>query len=220
MLDTKLFENLPEPELRRLVATARRRTFKRSEVVFHGGDPADTLHLIARGRFASKVTTQFGDMVTVAVQGPGEAFGELALVDSDASRSTSVVALEPGETWAVGRDDFTRIRKQYPSVNDVLVRLMAQRLRRQSELLVEALFVPAETRLLRRLCELAALYGDGGGNTVVPLTQEDVAALSGTSRATVNRILRAEAKRGTVRLTRGKTAVLDLEALSARAARG
>src|SRR6516225_5799204 len=121
MLDTKLFENLPEPELRRLVATARRRVFRRNEVVFHGGDPADTLHLIARGRFASKVTTQFGDMVTVAVQGPGEAFGELALVEVAASRSTSVVALEPGETWAVGRDDFTRIRKQYPSVNDVLV---------------------------------------------------------------------------------------------------
>jgi CRP-like cAMP-binding protein len=200
MLDTKLFENLPEPELRRLVATARRRVFRRNEVVFHGGDPADTLHLIARGRFASKVTTQFGDMVTVAVQGPGEAFGELALVEVAASRSTSVVALEPGETWAVGRDDFTRLRKQYPAVNDVLVRLMAQRLRRQSELLVEALFVPAETRVLRRLCELAAL--------------------SGTSRATVNRILRAEAKRGTVRLTRGKTAVLDLDSLAARAARG
>ena len=52
------------------------------------------------------------------------------------------------------------------------------------------------------------------------MTQEDVAALSGTSRATVNRILSAEAKRGTVRLTRGKTAVLDLNSLAARAARG
>jgi CRP-like cAMP-binding protein len=220
MLDTKLFENLPEPELRRLVATARRRVFRRNEVVFHGGDPADTLHLIAQGRFASKVTTQTGDMVTVAVQGAGDAFGELALVEADARRSTSVVALEAGETWAVGRDDFTRIRRQYPTVNDVLVRLLAQRLRRQSELLVEALFVPAETRVLRRLCELAALYGDGGESVVVPLTQEDVAALSGTSRATVNRILSAEAKRGTVRLTRGKTAVLDLGSLAARAARG
>jgi CRP-like cAMP-binding protein len=219
MLDTKLFENLPEAELRRLVATARRRVFRRNEVVFHGGDPADTLHLIARGRFASKVTTQFGDMVTVAVQGPGEAFGELALVEAGANRSTSVVALEPGETWAVGREDFGRLRRQYPAVNEVLVRLMAQRLRRQSELLVEALFLPADARVLRRVCELAALYGDGEAGTVVPLTQEDVAALSGTSRATVNRILRAEVKRGTVRLTRGRTVVLDPEGLAARAGR-
>jgi CRP-like cAMP-binding protein len=219
MLDTRLFENLPEPELRRLVATARRRVFRRNEVVFHGGDPADTLHLIARGRFASKVTTQFGDMVTIAVQGPGEAFGELALVEAGANRSTSVIALEPGETWAVGREDFTRIRRQYPAVNEVLVRLMAQRLRRQSELLVEALFVPAETRVLRRVCELAALYGDDGESVEIPLTQEDLGALSGTSRATVNRVLRAEQKRGTVRLTRGKTVVLDLASLRARSSR-
>jgi CRP-like cAMP-binding protein len=220
MFDTTLFANLPEPELRQVVAAARRRVFKRNEVVFHGGDPADTLHLIVRGRFASRVTTQTGDMVTVAVQGPGEAFGELALVEADASRSTSVIALEPGETYAVGRDEFTRLRRQYPAVNDILVRLMARRLRRQSELLVEALFVPAETRVLRRLCELATLYGDGAEGTVVPLTQEDLAALSGTSRATVNRILRAEAKRGTVRLSRGRTSVLDPSALAARSARG
>ncbi len=220
MLDTTLFENLPEPELRQVVAAARRRVFKRNEVVFHGGDPADTLHLIVRGRFVSRVTTQTGDMVTVAVQGPGEAFGELALVEQGVSRSTSVIALEPGETYAVGSDDFARLRHQYPAVNDVLVRLLAKRLRRQSELLVEALFVPAETRVLRRLCELAALYGDGAEGTVVPLTQEDVAALSGTSRATVNRILRAEAKRGTVRLARGRTVVLDPVGLAARSERG
>ncbi len=220
MLDTTLFANLPEPELRQVVAAGRRRVFKRNEVVFHGGDPADTLHLIVRGRFASRVTTQTGDTVTVAVQGPGDAFGELALVEAGASRSTSVVALEPGETYAVGRDDFTRLRRQYPAVNDILVRLMARRLRRQSELLVEALFVPAETRVLRRLCELATLYGDGAEGTVVPLTQEDLAALSGTSRATVNRILRTEAKQGTVGLSRGRTRVLDPLGLAARAARG
>jgi CRP/FNR family transcriptional regulator, cyclic AMP receptor protein len=217
MLETRLFEGLPEPELRRLVAVARRRLFGRNEVVFHGGDPADTLHLISRGRFASRMTTQLGDTVTVSVQGPGDAFGELALVEPNAARSTSVVALEPGETYALTREDFARLRRQYPAVNDVLVRLLAERLRRQSELLVEALFVTAETRVLRRISELAALYGAGEAGTVVPLTQEDIAGLAGTSRATVNRVLRIEAKRGTVKLTRGKTTVLDPGALARRA---
>ena len=206
-----LFGELPEAELRRVVAVARRRRFGRNEVVFHRGDPADTLHLIARGRFASRVITQLGDTVTVAVQGPGEAFGELALVEADASRSTTVLALEAGETYAVGRDDFTRLRQQYPSVNDVLVRLLARRVRRQSELLVEALFVPAETRVLRRLCELSRLYGGE-----IPLTQEDIAGLAGTSRATVNRVLRAESKRCTVELRRGRTSVVDAAALAKR----
>jgi CRP-like cAMP-binding protein len=206
------FSGLPQEEIRRLIAVARRRRFGRNEVVFHRDDPADTLHLIARGRFAVRVTTQLGETVIVAVHGPGEAFGELALVEEGVSRSTSVVALEPAETYAVGREDFTRLRRQYPAVNEVLVLLLARRLRRQSELLVEALFVTAESRVLRRICELAALYGDE-----IPLTQEDVAGLAGTSRATVNRVLRAEARRGTVELRRGRTRVLDGAALAKRA---
>jgi CRP/FNR family transcriptional regulator, cyclic AMP receptor protein len=217
MVEMNLFRELPEAELRRLVAIARRRRFARSEVVFHQGDPADTLHLIARGRFASRLTTSVGDTVTLSVQGPGEAFGELALVETGASRSTNVVALEPGETYAVASADFDRLRGQYPSVNDLLVRLLAQRLRRQGDLLVEALFVTAETRVLRRLAELAELYGGGAPGTEVPLTQEDIAGLAGTSRATVNRVLRSEAKRGTVELRRGKTCVLDPAALARRA---
>ncbi len=212
MFEWQLFRGLPETELRRVVAIARRRTFARSEVVFHRGDPADTLHLIDKGRFAVRVTTQLGDTATIAVHGPGEAFGEMALVDAGSVRSTTVAALETGETYAVNRDDFTRLRAQYPSVNDVLVRLLAERLRRASEQLVEALFVPAEKRILRRLRELAALYG----GEVIPLTQEDIASLAGTSRATVNRVLRTEARRGSLELRRGKTIVLDSEDLARR----
>jgi CRP/FNR family cyclic AMP-dependent transcriptional regulator len=209
---THLFGGLPEAEFRRVISVARRRRFARNEVVFHHGDPADTLHLIAKGRFASRVTTQLGESVTLAVQGPGEAFGELALVEPDAGRSTTVVALEAGETFAVGREEFNGLRDSYPGVNDVLVRLLAQKLRRQSELLAEALFVSAEDRVLRRLCELSRLYGGE-----IPLTQEDIAGLAGTSRATVNRVLRAEAKRGVVELRRGRTTVRDGEALVRRA---
>ena len=51
----------------------------------------------------------------------------------------------------------------------------------------------------------------------VPLTQEDLAGLAGTSRATVNRVLRDEESRGTVTLGRGKTVVIDLETLTRRA---
>ncbi len=216
MLGGDLFRNLPEPELRRLVAIARRRRFGRNEVVFHRGDPADTLHLIIRGRFAARVETPVGDSVTLSVHGPGEAFGELALVDAKKHRSTTVAALEPGETYAVQRDDFTRLRKEYPTVNEVLVRLLAARTRRMSELYVEALFVAAEIRVLRRLYDLANLYGGGAPGTAVPLSQQEIAGLAGTSRATVNRVLRAEEKRGTLELQRGQTTIVDPVALARR----
>ncbi len=217
MIDTQLFGDLPEVELRRLVTVARRRRFGRGEVVFHRGDPADTLHLVVRGRFNARVTTQLGDTVTVAIHGPGEAFGELALVETGAPRSTTVAALEAAETLAIDRDAFDRLRREYSEVNEVLVRLLADRVRRASDRLLEALFVPAETRVLRRLHELAHLYGRSSPGTEVALTQDEIAGLAATSRATANRVLRAEQSRGTVRLSRGKLVVLDPADIARRA---
>jgi CRP/FNR family cyclic AMP-dependent transcriptional regulator len=216
MIDTQLFRGLPEAELRRLITVARRRKFGHGEVVFHRGDPANSLHLVVKGHFAARVDTQRGDSVVVAIHGPGEAFGELALVDA-VPRSTTIAAVEAGETLTVGRDEFDRLRHEYPQVNEVLVRLLAERVRRASDRLLEALYIPAETRVLRRLLELAHLYGQSAAGTQVPLTQEDIAALAATSRATANRVLRAEQRRGTVRLSRGKTVVLDPDEIARRA---
>jgi len=208
MSDIQLFGGLPEDELRRLVTVAQRRRFGPGEVVFHRGDPANALHLVVKGHFTARVVTQRGDSVMVAIHGPGDAFGELALVDSS-TRSTTIAAAEAGETLAIGRDEFDRLRREYPQVNEVLVHLLAGRVRRASDRLLEAIFVPAETRVLRRLLELVDVYGRTASGTPIPLTQEDIAALAATSRATANRVLRAEQKRGTVHLVRGRTVVVS-----------
>jgi CRP/FNR family cyclic AMP-dependent transcriptional regulator len=217
--DLQPFAGLPEAELRGLVAAARRRRFDSGEVVFHRGDPADSLHLIVKGRFVARAITQLGDTVAFAIHSPGEAFGELALVEPGGVRSSTVAALESGETLAISRDVFDTIRREHPEVNEVLVRLLAARLRRSSDRLLEALFAPAEIRVLRRLRELGELYrrSSSVSETVIPLNQEDIAALAGTSRATANRILRAEEKRGTIRLSRGRTHILDPEDIARRA---
>jgi CRP-like cAMP-binding protein len=82
--------------------------------------------------------------------------------------------------------------------------------------LVDALYVPAEKRVRRRLVEMVAIYDEGDAEVVVPLTQEDLAGLAGTSRATANRVLREEEARGAVKLGRGRTTVLDAEGLGRR----
>jgi len=99
----------------------------------------------------------------------------------------------------------------------VLVRLLAEQVRRGNERIVEAHYVDADTRVRRRVLELGRLYGDDSGPVTIPLTQEDLAEMAGTSRATVNRVLREEEKRGMLELRRGKTTVLDPEALAKRA---
>jgi CRP/FNR family transcriptional regulator, cyclic AMP receptor protein len=205
-----------EPEdVRQLLAIARRRSFRKGDIVFHRDDPADSLHLIVRGRFGARVTTPHGDSVLLDVLGPGQAFGELALLLAGAARTATVSALEDGETRSVFRDDFARLQRAHPGVTDVLLRLLAEQLRRASERLVEAHYVDADTRVRRRLCELAEAY-DGG---VVPLTQEDLAALAGTSRATVNRVVGEESQRGTIEHARGRVTILDAGELARRCRR-
>ena len=87
-----------------------------------------------------------------------------------------------------------------------------------SERLLEALYLPVDKRVRRRLLELAEEYGTGTeGPVTVPLTQEVIAELSGAGRPTVNQVLRDEEKRGTIELTRGHTRILDAGELARRA---
>jgi CRP-like cAMP-binding protein len=206
---------VPEEDVRRLVSVARRRRFSRHEVVFHRDDPADSLHLVSKGRFAVRIMTPLGDTATIGLRGPGDSFGEMALVAEGGKRSATVAALEEAETLAVYVADFHRLRREHPSVDQVLIAFLAGELRRQNELLLEALYIPVERRVLRRLAELGELYADR--DAVVPLTQEELAEMAGTSRATVNRVLREEQERGTVELRRGKTLVLDRPEIVRRA---
>jgi len=212
-----LLEGVGEDEVTQLLSIARRRTFERGEVVFHEHDPADTLHLIDKGRFAVRATTPLGDTTIFAVLGPGEMFGELALLGDDARRTATVAALEPAQTRSVHRLDFERLRATQPQTADVLIAILSGQVRRLSRHLVEAMYTPADKRVLRRLSEMAALYGDGGGPVTIPLTQDDIAGLAGTARATVNRVLREEQGRGILELARGRTIVNDPAALAARA---
>ena len=211
-----LLEGLPPEDVRRVLAIARRRTFRKGEVVFHRDDLAESLHLIVKGRFAARITTPLGETAMLDVLGPGEAFGELALLSPGARRSATVESLDEGETLSVYRDDFALLQAEHSGVKDVLLRLLAEQLTRASDRIVEAHYTDADTRVRRRLRDLAVRQQGSGGPVGVSMTQEHLGEMAGTSRATVNRVLREEERRGTVSLSRGCTTVLDLDELSRR----
>jgi CRP-like cAMP-binding protein len=215
LVEWRLLADVPRDELQQVLAIARRRPFDRGEIVFHEGDPADSLHLVVSGRFAARIRTPLGDTTLLAIYGPGDAFGELALVSPPSSRSATVIALESAETRSIFREDFEGLRKRHPAVDRVLVGLLGERIRQMNERLLEAHYVDADTRVRHHLRELAALY-DRDGIAIIPLTQEEIAEIAGTSRATVNRVLREEERRGVIELRRGRTTVVDREQLGRR----
>jgi CRP/FNR family transcriptional regulator, cyclic AMP receptor protein len=213
----RLLEGVDDEDVRRLVSVSRRRRFSRNEVVFHRDDPGDSLHLIEKGRFAIRIMTPLGDTVTIAVRGPGESFGEMALVGEAPRRSATVVALEQAETLAVYKGEFENLRRNHRSVDEVLFAFLVAEIRMLNERLLEALYIPVERRVLRRLHELTSTAADSQDPAAVPLTQEELAELAGTTRATINRVLRHEEARGTVALKRGRTLVLDRAEIARRA---
>lgn len=208
---SQLLDLLDDAERRAVLTVAHRRRFKRNEVVFHDGDPGDTLHLIAKGHFAIRITTPLGDVATLRVLGPGEHFGELAVL-APGPRRGSVVALDGGETMSLHRDDFAQLRATIPKVDEVLTAALVVEVRRLAAALVDALYVPVERRVWRRLRELVLLYG-GDAPIVIPVTQDDLAQLAGTTRPSANRVLRGGEDQGVVQLARGRIEVRDLVAL-------
>lgn len=211
----ELLEEVPADDLQQVLAIARRRTFGRGEVVFHQDDPADSLHLVVKGRFAIARRTALGEDALLTICGRGEVFGELALISGEA-RSATVTALEPSETLCVHRIDFDQLRARHHSVDRVLASLLARQLQRMNKLLTEAFYETARHRILRRLLELATT-DEHSGEEQVHITQEQLGALAGAARATVASVIAAEKAHGTIEVRRGVTILRDRDALTRRA---
>jgi CRP/FNR family transcriptional regulator, cyclic AMP receptor protein len=204
-----LFDGLASESVDRMLAAARRVRLSRGEILCHEGDRAESVYLIESGKVAARISTPDGALVTVAVLGPGSAVGELALLGDDERRTATVQAVEPVVALALLRRDFAELRRQHPSVTEFLITSLAATVRRLDAQLVEAFHLPAETRIRRRLHALAQVYDRGSRVIEIDLTQEELAQLAGTTRPTLNRVLREEERRGTLQLRRGRIVVLD-----------
>ena len=207
-MESPLLADLPPEDVRRLLSIARRRTFARGEVVFHRDDPADTLHLVSSGCLAVRVITPLGSVATLQLVGPGECFGELALLGGAHVRSAKVEAISASETYALSRTDLDRLRAQHREIDAFLVELLGQRVAELTDRLVEALYTPAPRRVRLMLDGLAERYREPSGRATIPLTQDDLAGLAGTSRLTVNRVLHELQRAGQVEIGRGRVTVL------------
>jgi len=213
-MEWTVLSGVPDDQRQLVLRAATRRRFRKGDTLFHEGDPGDSLHLLEKGFVAVRVTTRRGDVVTLDVYGPGDSVGEMALVLPAARRTASVVALEPTETRMLGRGAFDDLCRRHPQVTAVLLQILGSKLERQSQLLAQALHEPADDRVRRHVARLADLFGEGN-QARIPLTQEDIASMAGTTRPTVNRVLRELEDAGLLVLGRGRVDVGDRVRLDA-----
>jgi CRP/FNR family cyclic AMP-dependent transcriptional regulator len=211
-----LLDPLSEPERRRVLATMRRRRFARDDVLFWAGDPGDSLHLVASGHVAAQTTTPRGDVATVRILGPGEHFGELAVV-SPGPRSATVRALDAVETLVLHHDDFHELLQSVP-IKDALVTALAVEVRRLAQALTDALYLSAGDHLWKRLAAVERAFADTKDETVLPVSQSMLATLAGVTRQTANKFLDDAEVAGVIRRdARGRITVVDRPGLQARA---
>jgi CRP/FNR family transcriptional regulator, cyclic AMP receptor protein len=208
-----LLDGLPEADTRAVLAASRRRKYRRNEPVCREGEPGDTLHLIDKGHVAIRAATPQGDSATMRVLGPGHWFGEIAVIEGS-PRSATVVALDATETLSLHRDVIEQLRGQHTSIDRMLMAAALVEVRRLTRALTEALYTPVPKRLSRSLVELTTVFADG----VIPLTQDDLAGLCGTTRQTANEVLQTLSADGALELSRGRITITDSSVL-ARAAR-
>src|SRR5918998_68025 len=166
-----------EPEALGAIARGlRRRRFRRNEVIFHQGDPGDSLHVVASGAVKILLPSAEGEEAIIATLRPGDFFGELALLDG-ATRSASAAALEPTETLVLPRAVLMDLLGTVPGLGDRLLVGLARELRRLTRQVEELHFLDLAGRLAMRLTRLADdAQPDAKGNVRLswPYTQSDL----------------------------------------------
>lgn len=216
-----LFHELEADVLDQLAASVRTRRYRRGEVIFHQGDPGDALHVILAGRVKISSPSDSGVEAILATLRPGEFFGALALLDG-APRSASATAIEATETIVLPRDRFRALVDGSAVVRDHVFAELARELRRLTNHVEELHFLDIAGRLAARLARLAEDHGipepDGSVRLDGPITQGELAAMVGSTRQSVNKLLGMFIDDGLVRLERDAIVVIDLAGL-ARAAR-
>jgi CRP/FNR family transcriptional regulator, cyclic AMP receptor protein len=208
-----LFADLEGEELERFSHVAVPRTFPAGTRVFHEGDNSDACYIVKLGTF--RVTREHSDgrAITLATLGPGEIFGELAMLDGD-KRSASAEALTDGELLALPANDVRALLARHPEISLKLVAGLVRRLRAANVRLSKQSFQTVPSRVAGILSQLSREAQDGnggsaGGEVTIRMNQTDLAQLAGTSRESVSRFLAELERAGVVRSGRGRVTVLD-----------
>jgi CRP/FNR family cyclic AMP-dependent transcriptional regulator len=185
----ELFSGLSDQQLDALLHGSRTRFFSKGTVVVHEGELGQALFIIKSGSLKAYLNDDEGKEVVLSTLGPGEYFGELALIDH-AARSASIAALEPSELVQVPKEAFQELLRQHPEVVHMVLRNLVGQVRRLSDNIRTLALLDVFGRIVRLLTSLGTEDAQGRLIITPKLTQREIANRVGSSREMVSRILK------------------------------
>jgi len=211
-----LFSELSREELERISRVSVARSFPAGVRVFHEGDHSDACYLVRKGDLRVTREHPDGRAIALATLGPGDIFGELAMLDGEA-RSASVETLSDSELLALPAADVRRLLADHPGISVKLIAALTRRLRETNERVARQSFQTVPSRVAGVLTQLIAEESASTGRQriTIRMTQADLAQLAGTSRESVSRFLATLERAGVVSVGRGRVTVVEPRRLRA-----
>ncbi len=210
-----LFRKLSERELADLVLAVQLRRVEARETLCHRGDPGNQLYLIVDGVLKAQTTSASGDDIVFSIMGPGEMFGELALMRGG-KRTASVVAIRDSQLIVIDRRELFPFLRRNPDAALKLLEVLAARVERLTAKVEDKTFLNLPQRLAKCLFELAERWGRkaaGGIRIEQRFSQAELGDLVATTRESVNKQMKSWEKEGVAAMSRGYITILDEKAL-------
>lgn len=210
-----IFARLSDAQVALLAQRLATQHFARGATIVRQDEPGSVLYIIVRGQVRVYRVADAGQELAVALLRAGDFFGELALLDGE-TRSATVEAMLPTTTLVLNREAFQQSVHRHPEIALAVLETLASRFRGITRYAEHLASTAAPRRVLLRLIDLAASYGEPADNAQgvsLHLTQDDLASLCGTTRETVNRVLASLREQGLIRVERARVAIADPEGL-------
>ena len=179
------------------------------------GEPATHVFILLAGWVKVLSVTIQGQELVLALRGPGDIVGEVA-GEATGYRTATVQATGTVRTLIVGHDKFSSFLDSYLGASHAFRRVAMQRWSETAAMLRRRSATTGAQRFAFLLLDLADQHGTPAGgevNIAMPLSQEDLASLAGTSRATVTRALGNWRQRRFIRTGQRRITIMDLAAL-------
>lgn len=203
-----LFGNLNDEELVAVAALATMKFFHKNTIIISDGDESDSLYVISQGRVKVFLSDSEGKEVVLNIQGPGEYFGELSLIDQ-APRSASVMTLEDSQFLVISRQDFEILLDRHPRIARQLMKGLTRRLRSLTDNVRNLALMDVYGRVAQLLLTLAAEQGGDGRLIENRPTHKEIAARVGASREMVGRILKDLVSGGYIEIDKKAIRILE-----------